>query len=220
MPVARLDDVRLAFDHREIAVAAIDRLRAKLEYTTLAAAFVSEPFSLGQLRDVYWPCGDGQRISRTSAARFSRLRISSSRPNALLSRHQPLADGHPRSIDGAVQSRSRRQLPGGPFNELTTRSLPSGGVNVDESRISGRPKRAVRMAPPARRRAPRGRPAAHPHRQELDIPVQRLMQGHPLDQTVGPHAVDDRDELAQFPADTRVDGWGAEEPMQAATCGR
>jgi 8-oxo-dGTP diphosphatase len=47
------EGVPLAFDHRDILQAGVERVRAKLEYTTLAAQFVSEPFSLADLHSVY-----------------------------------------------------------------------------------------------------------------------------------------------------------------------
>ena len=44
---------RLAFDHAEILLAAVERLRSKVEYTSLPAFLLAEPFTLPQLQRMY-----------------------------------------------------------------------------------------------------------------------------------------------------------------------
>lgn len=50
---SRASRVSLAFDHRDILLAAVERLRGKVEYTSLPAYLLQEPFTLPQLQRMY-----------------------------------------------------------------------------------------------------------------------------------------------------------------------
>ena len=53
VPVAQYDGAALAFDHARVLEVGVERARAKLEYTPLAAAFVGDLFTVANLRQVY-----------------------------------------------------------------------------------------------------------------------------------------------------------------------
>jgi len=55
VPVADVlgDPKRLAFDHHRILTDAVERARAKLEYSSLATAFCADEFTISELRGIY-----------------------------------------------------------------------------------------------------------------------------------------------------------------------
>ena len=55
VPVSEIEsgNLKLAFDHDSILAAAIERARAKLEYSTVATWFCGEEFTMGELRAIY-----------------------------------------------------------------------------------------------------------------------------------------------------------------------
>jgi ADP-ribose pyrophosphatase YjhB (NUDIX family) len=65
-PLARLPE--LAFDHREIALAGRERLRAKLSYTNVGFALAPPAFTISELRDLY-AAALGHDVSATNLQR-------------------------------------------------------------------------------------------------------------------------------------------------------
>lgn len=53
LPVDKAMKSKLAFDHGDLLAAAVERLRSKVEYTSLPAFLLKEPFTLPQLQQVY-----------------------------------------------------------------------------------------------------------------------------------------------------------------------
>lgn len=85
VPVEKIErgKIRLAFDHERIVKDAVERTRAKLEYTALAARFCPPEFTISQLRRVFetvWNTrldpGNFQRNVQKRAAFNRQLRIS------------------------------------------------------------------------------------------------------------------------------------------------
>ena len=65
-PVSRLP--QLAFDHREIALAGRERLRAKLSYTNVGFALAPREFTISELRDLF-AAALGHDVSATNLQR-------------------------------------------------------------------------------------------------------------------------------------------------------
>lgn len=124
-PVARLTE--LAFDHLRILQDGVERARAKLEYTSLGAAFCQDTFTVAELRRVYeivWGTPlDPRNFHRkvTGAERFlvetGSASSSGGRPAQLYRRgdaellHPPMLRPRPSEAGEPV-----RQSPGGPVD--------------------------------------------------------------------------------------------------------
>lgn len=79
-------DGGFAYDHAAIVQDALERLRAKLEYTSLATALLEQPFTMGELRAVYEAVWDVEldpanfRRKVVSTAGFVRAAEGTARP--------------------------------------------------------------------------------------------------------------------------------------------
>ena len=90
-----VDTSALAFDHERVLAAGVERARAKLEYTSLAAAFVGESSPSASCAACTRRCGATRSTRATSTAR-SRGRPTSWCPSAGRPRSAPREVGPPR----------------------------------------------------------------------------------------------------------------------------
>ena len=65
--------MRLAFDHAEILDKAIERVRGKLDHSTIAFALVPETFTVAELRDTYEAIKSRSYDPRNFRRRFQRM---------------------------------------------------------------------------------------------------------------------------------------------------
>jgi 8-oxo-dGTP diphosphatase len=140
----------LAFDHLRILQDGVERARAKLEYTSLGAAFCRDTFTVADLRRVYeivWGTPlDPRNFHRkvTGAERFlvetGSASSSGGRPAQLYRRgdtellHPPMLRPRPRQAYEPV-----RQSPGGPVEPVRQRPVESGryiSVTAEEAQIT------------------------------------------------------------------------------------
>jgi 8-oxo-dGTP diphosphatase len=124
VPVERVvgSKLTLAFDHRTIVLDCLERAREKLETTSLATAFCSEPFTIADLRKVYeavWstrldPGNFSRKVTHTEGFLVPTGQIKASengRPPALYQRGEAVALYPPMLRSRVVGSGSRRDRP-------------------------------------------------------------------------------------------------------------
>jgi 8-oxo-dGTP diphosphatase len=73
MPVEQLKKVELAFDHREIIEVALQRVRGKLEYSTIAFDLVPLTFTIPELRHAYSIVLDKEMDPGNFRRKFNRM---------------------------------------------------------------------------------------------------------------------------------------------------
>lgn len=114
-PVNAVMELNLAFDHTRIVHDAIDRIRSRLEYTTLAARFVECVFTVSELRGVYetvWGTSLDKGNFRRNFGRSDcfqshghRPRGARGRPASLWSVVEPARPDHVRLLDRPLATR-------------------------------------------------------------------------------------------------------------------
>jgi len=153
-PVAGL--AAMAFDHLRILQDGVERARAKLEYTSLAAAFCRDTFTVAELRRVYeivWgtpldPRNFHRKVTGAEGFLVETGRASSSggRPAQLYRRgdadllHPPMLRPRQREADEPV-----RHSPGGPVHRPAARPN-SAGLRPGRT-AAGPPSRRIGILP-------------------------------------------------------------------------
>ena len=160
-------DIELAFDHESIVRDALERVRAKLEYTALAARFCPPEFTISELRNVYetvWNTkldpGNFQRKVRENRS-FQQVGQTT------------LASGSVNAPAGAAQLMT--------FERVEASRSPLGEVRASEAPESWQPA-AGRLEQPGESRPRAGRPAslwiARDSGLTLNSPIPRRQANH------------------------------------------
>ena len=178
VPVASLEqgETELAFDHQRIAMDGVERLRAKLEYTAVAAKFCRPQFTITELRRVYevaWRLkldpGNFQRKMRENRA-FKHMGTLRSKPRRdLASKRAPASmvfmstspepDEAQRDAERRPAARMAYQVPMAALEDPSPGPDGSGKSRFDspDRKAPGQARRRSARAP---RRGTGGRPAS------------------------------------------------------------
>jgi len=147
VPAAEIEngDIELAFDHGVIVSDALERVRAKLEYTALAARFCASEFTISELRKVYETIWN----TRLDPGNFQR-KVRENRSFQRVGR-SALSVGEPAGPDVIAQEAG--------FEQAEANWDAADEVVASAEKASPWPEEAFQRAP-SRQRTRSGRPAS------------------------------------------------------------